>query len=135
MAVPKIGQHNNQGQRFTFIPNYNQPQHLEKGNSGTKKRNRGYCRKKYITVPHPHHKNEILKLLNDLHILSNTVYKILLAAASLHSHSAMCNCCTGCSPSPSCGDSEHAATSKKKDERYTLNTCLMYLYMQFKVLY
>jgi len=40
--------------------------------------------KKYIKIPHPHHRNKILKSLNDLHILSNTVNKMILAAA-LHS--------------------------------------------------
>jgi hypothetical protein len=78
-------------------------------------------------VPCPHHKNEILKLLNDLHTLSNSVNKRLLAAASsLHSHCAMCNCCVGCSPSLSCGDSGHAATPQNEDEWSTFNTCLMH---------
>jgi len=40
--------------------------------------------KKNTKVPHPHHKNKILILLYDLHTLSNTVNKRILASA-LHS--------------------------------------------------
>lgn len=49
-----------------------------------KRKGAGVISGKNIKVPHPHHKNKILKLLNDLHTLSNAVNKKILAAA-LHS--------------------------------------------------
>jgi len=64
-----------------------------------KRKGAGVISGKNIKVPHPHHKNKILKLLNELHTLSNAVNKKDF----------------GSSPSLRCGDSEYAATSENED--------------------